>query len=536
MKRISILISLLVVLSIQYSCRKPDVLQSRFKDQFKYTIYDYIVANPTEYSSFLKILQSGGFDQTLSGYNPGGKTGGVGYTLFLPDNKAVDDFIQASNGEYASLDDLLNDKAYCEALSRYHILNQKVATNEFPFGTFNQPNLSNDLLNVNFDVHPDTTFYKINNQAKVIKANIETSNGYIQVIGTMLSPINLNSYQWLKKNAGYSIFTAALVATGIDKTINVDMKLKDQKLQQFTMLVEPDAIFQMRNIHSFADLAQAISPGRTDYTNSFNPLNIFVGYHLLVGSHFLDDLVAANPSNYNTFADVPWNINGKGLDILINKFKEKFVNANNDTTDYVGLNYDISNVNTQSGPIHFIDQILKPQIPSQADVRFSFYEEPELNKYWNLAGTFLYENHALLHYITWSDEKLSFVKTFDPAEKAWSGDYLQIEGNFTITYNIPKIVQGKYDVTLRAGADYSDPKIFNRVSAYPVVEMYIDGVKLGGLIDLTTGGNPTSLYVEYKVGTVDFKSYAGHAVTIKALIPGRFIWDWVLFSTIKIVK
>lgn len=535
MKRIYILFSLLGLLSTQYSCQKNAIVDPGFKNQFKFSIYDYLISHEADYSSFLQILQSGGLDKTLSAYNPGGKTGGVNYTLFLPDNKAVNDFINASNGAYATLNDLLQDKAYCEALARYHILNKGVATSEFPFGTFNQPNLSNDYLNVNFYVQPDTIFYKINNVAKVIKANIKTSNGYIQVIETMMTPITLNSYGWLKNHADYSIFTAALEATGIDRKIDVDMKLKDQPLQPFTMLIEPDAIYKMRNINSFADLAQVISPGRTDYTIIGNPLYLFVGYHILNGSHFLDDL-ASRYSNYNTFADVPLAINGLGLDILINKFKEKFVSATKDTTDFVGLNYDGSNVNTQSGAIHFIDQVLKPQIPSQTGISFAFWEEPELNKYRNLTGTFLIENHDLLKTITWTNGKLSFVKSLDPAEMAWNGDYLQIEGDFSITYNIPKMVQGKYDVQIHAGADYVDSNNPNKVSAYPVVELYIDGIKLGGLIDLTAGGSATDPYVYYTVGTIDFKKYAGHAITVKSLIPGRFVWDAVIFNTIKISK
>jgi uncharacterized surface protein with fasciclin (FAS1) repeats len=156
------------------------------------------VENKADYSSFLSILEAGGLDKTLSAYNPGGKTRGIGYTLFVPNNQAVDDFIKAGYSPHASLVDLLNDKAYAKAIASYHILNQSVTSNEFPFGTFNQPNLSDDYLNVNFVVQTDTTYYVINNQAQVIKANIETSNGYIQVVGTILKPIVYNSYGWLK--------------------------------------------------------------------------------------------------------------------------------------------------------------------------------------------------------------------------------------------------------------------------------------------------------------------------------------------------
>lgn len=525
MKRIYIIFSLLVLLSTQYSCQKPQVPEAGFKDQFKYSIDDYLVSHEAEYSSFLKILQVSGLDKTLSGYNPGGVTGGVNYTLFLPDNKAVDDFINSSNGEYASLDALLQDSAFCVALAKYHILNQGMLTIDFPFGTFSQPTLSNDLLNVNFDVQPDTTFYKINNEAKVIKANIETSNGYIQVIGTMLKPITLNSYGWLKKNPGYTIFTAALEATGTDLIINVDMKLKDQTLKPFTMLVEPDSVYNKANINSLDDLIKLISPTRSDYTIPTNPLNAFVNYHLLTGSYFLSDLAKEN-TNLSTMADIPIRINGTGLDMKINEsadlvFVEKY--NTKDTTHYVGIYYDQSNINTQSGPIHFINQILMPWIPPRAEQNYGFYEEPLLWQYSLLGGTFNIKDQTTLPDVTFSGEQLSYVKSMTSTNGAWSDDYMLIVGDFTVTYTIPKIIQGKYDL-------YIVCENYNSQNA--VVEVYVDGKKTGDLVDMTKGTNATWPWAELKVGTINFTKYERHAIQVRALIPGMFKWDLVRFKPI----
>lgn len=515
MKRILIILSLFVALSTQYSCTKTPV-EAGFKDMQKYTIYDYIVANEKDYSSFLKILEAGGLDKTLSSYNPNG----LNYTLFLPDNAAVDNFI-SQGGLYATLDDLLKDNVYCAALARYHVVNMGTTTNDFPFGAFTQPTLSGDYLNVNFILGKDTTYYKINNQAPVVKTNIEVSNGYIHVISEMLRPITLNSYAWLKRDPAYSIFTSALEVTGVSKVLDVDMKLKDQPLRPFTMLVEPDSVYNKRNIKTLDDLIKEISPDRTDYTNSTNPLNLFVEYHILTDVKFLN-VLQGQATNYNTFADIPLNINGMGLDIVINKVKEIFISAKGDTTDYVGLYYDQSNVVTQSGAIHFIDQVLKPQVPSQASVSFEFWEELALNEYRVAGGSYLIENPKLLNYVTWSGAKLFYVKSTDPAEAAWSQDYMQITGDFSITYNVPKIIQGKYDVVL--GADHYG-------SQNAIVEVYIDGNKIGGLIDLTTGGSANNPYwPPLSVGSVEFKNYASHTVTIKSLIPGRLKWDYVQFN------
>lgn len=513
MKKISIILGLMVALFMQYSCEKTTVTAG-FEDMEQFTIYDYLLQNEKDYSSFISILKAGGLDKTLSAYNPNG----IDYTLFLPDNNAVDQFIK-SNSQFSSLDAILKDKAYVEALARYHVVNLGTSSYEFPFGTFSEPTLSGDYLNVNFVLAKDTTYYKINNQASVTKANIDLSNGYVHVIGEMLKPITSNSFDWLEQNTGYSILTAAIKATGWNEVIDVDMKLPDQPLKPFTILVEPDEVYKKRNINSFSDLAALISPTRTDYTDKTNPLNLFVGYHILSESKFLDDL-QGKATNYNTFADVPVAINGVGLDILINKGKEEFVNGT-DTVDYIGLDYDASNVITQSGGIHFIDQILKPQVPSRAIVTFEFYEEILLNEFRAKGGSFLIENEKLMDYVKWTGSKLYYVKSNDDSETSWSKDYMLIDGDFTISYQLPKIIQGKYTVYFQADA-------FSSSNA--LVELYIDGNKLGGLIDLTKGGSATYPYSSVKVGVIDFKKYAGHTVEVKSLIPGRLKWDYIRFE------
>jgi len=523
MKQVSKVYCVVVLLSIISSCNKIEVSPPTFKDMSKYTIYDYIVENKADYSSFLSILEKGNLDKTLSAYNPEG----LNYTLFLPDNKAVDDFIKGS-GRFSTLNDLLKDTAFVNSLVRYHVLRKGYLSQDFPFGTFSEPTLSGDYLNVNFIVNTDTTYYKINNQASVIRVNVKDddnkyfSNGYIHIIGSMLNPIAYNSYDWLKNNPEFSIFTSALEATGINKIIDVDMKEKNQTLRPFTMLLEPDSIYHKRNIFSFDDLAKEISPDLTDYTNKTNPINQFVGFHILTESKFLDNL-QGQATNYNTFADIPLSINGLGLDILINKGKEKFVD-NGDTTDFIMMDYDASNVNTQSGAIHFINQVMKPQVPSMSNLYYEFAEEQFLYTYRQNGGTYLIESPDLLDYVKWTGAKLFYVKSFDNSETAWSKDYFQITGDFTISYQVPKIIQGKYNIFIGADA-YSDQNA--------LVEVFVDGIKIGGLIDLTTGGTATNTYAKILVGTIDFKEYESHTIELKSLIPGRLKWDNLVFEIPK---
>jgi len=103
------------------SCIKDEILEADFKDTNRLTMYDYMEQNKEEYSSFIAILEKGGIYKTLSAKNPEA----AGYTLFLPTNKAVDQFI-AGNSQFSSLNDLLNNQEYVSVFSRYHVLRKGI--------------------------------------------------------------------------------------------------------------------------------------------------------------------------------------------------------------------------------------------------------------------------------------------------------------------------------------------------------------------------------------------------------------------------
>jgi uncharacterized surface protein with fasciclin (FAS1) repeats len=509
---------LFLLLLVNISCEKSQV-EADFKDRVSFTIYDYLNENKAEYSDFIAILKAGGIDKTLGAYNPNG----VSYTLFLPGNEAIENFLKSSS-QYNTLDDILNDQTFVPSLARIHVLNSGIKTYDFPYGRFSETALSGDYLNVRFTSLNDTIYYTINNQAKVIKANIELSNGYIQVVDNMLIPITQNSYNWLKNNLGYSIFLSAIDATGYDSIIDVDLKTGNNTLKPFTLLVEPDSVYRKKKVNSFADLANIISPERMDYYSHDNPMKLFVGYHILDQIRYLNDLSGVR-NNYNTFADIPVSIDGTGFDIIINKGKEildSIVTAVDTTIiDFIGINYDASNIITQSGVIHFIDHILKPQVPSRILVTFDFSEEPTLQAYRLKGGAFIIKDHNLLSNLTWTGAELNYVKSMDPLEAALNQDYLEITGDFMISYVTPKIIAGRYMVLLDADGYNSENS---------VIELFVDGVKLGGLINLTSGGNANNPYVSYNCGIVDFSGYDTHEITIISLIPGRFVWDYIKFQ------
>jgi hypothetical protein len=231
-------------------------------------------------------------------------------------------------------------------------------------------------------------------------------------------------------------------------------------------------------------------------------------------------------TNYTTFGQNPIMINGKNIDLEIHS-EDTLVSFSNDTTfvDYVTFFYDLSNVLTQSGAIHFVNELMIPTKAGIAELNFEFNEEQLFIQYREEGGEFLIEDPSLLTTLTWTggNDQLIFAKSEDASNTAWGDDYIVMEGDFSVSYTLPSIIQGDYDLSIRAHAYNSDNAL---------VEVFFDGVKVGGLVDLTTGGTSTDPYIEIDLGSVSIVNYEPHVITVKSLIPGFFYWDVVRFEPI----
>jgi len=114
------------------------------------TISQYLEKNQEEYSKFYQLLADGKMLGTLYAYNPHG----LDYTLFLPTNEAIENFI-LQNQEYGNFEELLNDTSFIKMLTRYHTVNRKMHTDEFPDGALTDMTLSGDRLVTGFyTCHP----------------------------------------------------------------------------------------------------------------------------------------------------------------------------------------------------------------------------------------------------------------------------------------------------------------------------------------------------------------------------------------------
>ncbi len=478
------------------------------------SISQYIYEKGDTFSCFRDLITRASLKSTLAAYNPYGND----YTLFLPTNEAFQLYIN-NNTSYSSFEDLLKDTAFMNILARYHIVNSGIETYDFPYGSLPDTTLSGDLLTIGYSDDYDSTIVLVNSYATIIKANITLGNGYIHVVDRVLEPVVDDSYSWLLNYGKCSIFVDALELTGLKDTFQLS---GENKYPSFSLFVETDDVFKRKGIYSVNDLINAYSPYSSDYENYSNGLYQFIAYHILEDKIFLNDFEDAN-TNYNTCANLPLSVNGIGLDLKINPgvgILDTLI-ADGDTTfiDYVRLDYDNSNVLTKNGAVHFILDILDITRPDPKERTFQFYEEPMINKAQEESNTYIFNDPGLFEILVWDCEELQYINSSSSLSGVLNNDYLKFEGEFSASYEMSKILPGRYTLQIRCHVGDSG-------NAFIIVS--IDGSNVGDYIDLTTNKS-SAAFKAVSIGEVSFDNYEKHTIQIKTLIPGTFLWDAVVF-------
>lgn len=449
----------------------------------------------------------------LSAYNPNGNN----YTLFLPNDQAFEKYF-TENPNYRSMEELLADKEYSRALARYHIVNSAFNTNDFPFGSLPDTTATGEHLIIAIDTA--STRPKINGEAFITRPDIEVLNGYIHIIDKVLEPVTSPVGDWVKQRNQFSIFSDALELTGL-----MDMIVSDGR---YTLLIESNQIFNRKGIFSAQDLINKYSPGNVNYNEADNGLYRFIAYHILDGIYYLDDF-EGQVTSYNTHTIYPVRIDGTGLNTRINQgvgVLDSLVSGSGTTLiNYINLLYDQSNNQASNGAIHLISHVMELFLPGRSILNFQFHNEPAINLIRNVAAIYEFTPADNLQYIQWTGAKsLSFVKSAQAVPGVWNDDYIILDGNFSMTYAIPRMLPGRYNFYINAHA---------RSELNAMIDIFLDGNQIGGSIDLSSGGTANTPFYTFLIGIVDLMDYAPHTIEVRTVIPGRFMCDRFVFEPIN---
>lgn len=322
-----------------FSGCSEDIDESNFAIKEKQTAMDFLSANP-EFSGIKAIFERVRFGNrdnasTLASV----LTARGNYTLFVPDNTALETYMQnvAGTTEVSELSDeiaqLIANSCIIdnENLSAYEVA-------DFPeSGTFNKQNLNNRSLSC---THTEDDEYVINNNSTVTRFDIEVSNGMIHVVNAVIAPSSdrlpelialagnmkvmsylLTATEWanslLEEND--AVYEAedhgeTFIQSGVPGTFKIPMYRKIG----YTALVETDDVFRDEwginlvkdeasgEVTNWDDVMRVIkekcqsvygTAAADDLTNPDNAVNRFVAYHLLYGKISYNNLV----HHYNEF-------------------------------------------------------------------------------------------------------------------------------------------------------------------------------------------------------------------------------------------
>ena len=499
------------------SCEPPERIT--FYDEDAVLILEFMKDEPEKYSSFLAICEAGGITSALRSFNPHGNR----FTLFLPDNNAINDFIDR-HAEYNSLSDLLDDKDFVRNFSRYHLVNSAYRTNEFPLGALKDTTATGDFITVSFVVNPETNESEIylNNEARIIDGDMEAVNGMVHVINRALTPITFSSFDWLKNNPEFSIITEAFEKTGLADTLGIFRMSRTGMVirNYYTLLAEPDSIFKKRGINSFDDLKNRFGTPELPLNDPNNLLYQFAAYHILEGNFFLDDFTTGV---YNTYANFPMSI-GVTVGIHINRGFRVIdtLITSNDTTllNYIPVSLTHSNNPSRNGPVHVVTEIVELHNPRTGTITHRFRDEPMIMEARRVETTHLFDDPSSMMKLNWSGVKYLTYEFYPGVEE---GGYLLLNGPFIISYEMPKIPPGTYNLNIRAHS-----KIPQRAS----IQVYLDDVRVGSTMQLTTRRLDWT-WASFQVGAVEFTDYDVRTIRIEAIVPGQFAWAFVQFVPIQ---
>ena len=529
------LLMLVILGGISTGCEEQKL--GSYSEDYVFSISEMIEFDE-QYSSFYQIVLADSVARgALNAHNPYGN----GYTMFLPDNEAVEEFIRNTEA-FNSLEDILANKEYVSSLIRFHVVNSEFLTSDFPYSVLTDTTASGDYISIYYTEGDTGSYYVIQNEAIITEPNIEVRNGVVHKINQMLTPVVYSGYETLLFNTGYSIFTEGLKETGLSSLMAIEKVVNGvSSRNRYTMFAEPDTMYARFGINSFEELKDSIynryGMVNDDITNIDNPVYQFFAYHVYEGANYTGTLFPDFANNKTTSTTILNSFGKNGMSVWANDEVIK-VNIGTDTLRYeigddttavnwLEMHIASSNVVSKNGPIHKLDFLLFPFAPAASTVQFEMVEDPLLDKIKDLEVAKRFESaelEALTTFELLGAEGLSYwnSEVYEPEAYASAHNCWFTYGKFTITYTTPRILAGFYSIRLGLNAFYSNNS---------TVEIYVDGVKMGSTYDLASNDNVErdDPFVEFIAGSMRFNDYSTHTVTIKAITSGSLYWDYVRF-------
>ena len=289
------------------------------------TVADFMLNRSEKYSHFITLLKRAELFSLLQTYGQ--------YTLFLPNNDAVEKYIQEQDSIYwatkktddpiwtgvtSPLVEELSD-SMANVIARMHLIEKNYHTADFGEGAIDKWNFNDRMLTINYKVEGERYYIMLNNDAAIIDGDNQVENGIIHLIDKPINTKSPSVAAQIAEHGFFSIFSKAIAETGFESKV-LDMMdfsytepiLSNSRLQKYvpkkkyikyTAFVEPDEVFHKNGIYTLADLKAFAEKwyGTEDNDNPRSPKNAlhkFVAYHFVEGE-LPYNMIVPSKSGYN---------------------------------------------------------------------------------------------------------------------------------------------------------------------------------------------------------------------------------------------
>jgi uncharacterized surface protein with fasciclin (FAS1) repeats len=472
MKRVGLISSIIILLVVcLWACKKQSLVLTT---DTSLNITGYLDSNPDEFSQFRKILGITGNAGFLNAYGA--------YTLFLPNNEAVKEYLKAEGKN--AVEDV--DIQTLKDLVKFHLIADTLGIGRFKDGKLPTLTMYGQYLITGAVFADGVTKTRINRQANLVQGDITARNGIIHVIDRMLIPAKLSIAQMVANDPKYSIFTQALRETSLFDSLNIAPANNGDR--RFTLIAETDSTLNAAGYANYAALKARFSKTGNP-ANPNDSLRVFMQYHILFGSKYLADIISAQ--SHETMAKT---------EVITSKLTNRNVLINDD--DFLGkhetgimLNRTTSDNSTTNGVVHAAAPYtasgvtssghlaVKVRLPVRIDWDVAdFPELRALPAFFRRAST-SFPIPVLLSTIKSVDRIAALYYTYSATEVTIYKDFLNLplgppnrSAAFTLT--TPLLVKGKYKV-------WMNYKFYQKSTSTKscASQVSIDGVPLQRLID-----------------------------------------------------
>ncbi len=374
------LLILMATLAV-FSCQDPyeDTVFTPFDVKPAAT---YLSSRDTIFSVWIDLLN---YTDLYNACNQSGKA----YTFAVPTNKAVKAFLEKQG--VASVRDL--EINYAKTLVKFHMLSGTVQPKELTSGgRITTATLSNDYWDISFTedyVNLGNTII-INGEAAILEGGNTVTNGVIYTIDNVLTPLVESVYDRLKENTDYSLFTEAVEMTGWNKVLNVIVDSVYTPgigtvavYKNYTVLVVSDAVYSKAGVTNMAQLMSLLDVKDTNYMESTNALNAYVGYHIMASAKYVADLYTFPEGETATIFS---NLADRVFSTSVDEEENYWINYNSEALTGIQLVEGKTDMEAKNGVLHEVNDVMPVAEPEALVVLWDLTDVEDVNSLVNTYG------------------------------------------------------------------------------------------------------------------------------------------------------